>query len=45
MGLFIVRSTLAEYGGSIALMDENGRTCFEGSVPRKAPEPAKEDAA
>ena len=42
MGLYIVRSTLTEYGGTIALLEEEGRACFEGSVPRKPPEPAKE---
>jgi len=43
MGLFIVKSTLQNYGGDIALMDMEGRTCFEGWVPRKPAVTAKEE--
>lgn len=37
MGLYIVRKTLATYGGEIVLESDNNQTTFSGFVPREMP--------
>ncbi len=37
MGLHIVSRILDEYGGVIELANQEGMTCFHGSIPRKLP--------